>query len=798
MKRLVISLLTLGMAVFSALTLHAQLAPDAGERAASPAPFNIGGNGAPPATRQKDDTAPSSPDMRVGSGGEARSRTSRYLLPMGNLRLDGERNTRAWNIFLTGDEAETATGLQLAYINAVSVMPEASRLKVEINGRSVLDVAIDSSDAQRIVRVPVPAGLLRAGANTIDITAEQRHRVACTVESTYELWTDIDAARTYLTFASGARPGRLQSLDDIAAVGFDAFGETTLTIVVPSPRDSVLGEEILYLSQALAVRGRFAHPVVSITGNLPGGSRPGELVVLLAPSPQQYAATGPDAPVLPHATFRSLRDGSTALVIAGETPEEIYRRIALIVPQNIRDPSPSSTVDTASLYSPETTFSKGASKLAFGMLGVETQEFSGRRFTTSITVALPMDFYTQAYGEARLLIDAGFAVDMQPGSYFIVSVNGRTSSVLPLDMTAGKMVTQMPIRIPMHHFRPGVNTIELSGVFRTAQDADCAPGTTLQRDPRFALFDSSSLVIPDFGRMGTTPNLAAFSARGFPYWRKESTLYVYLADQESATVAAAATLLANVSFHAQRVMPVDIVPHINAIQQQNALLIGAAGKLPPVALAQTGLAFDMPSLQESADTLLPGSGTVDTDAPLSRPGINPANAEDIRERWQKRTGPEGDAPGTFAAFQQWLRSTFNLTVDAVFPRLNTPPYSPPNGTLIVLAQGHSMLGNYTWTVMTAGSAEALEVGIKELTEPVMWPQVDGKITAFRQSTYTVDVVMPAWVDFIPMHPPELFNLRMVAANWLSSNLSSYALVMLLACALLGLASYLVLIQVGRR
>ena len=43
----------------------------------------------------------------------------------------------------------------------------------------------------------LPPGVLKAGGNMVRFAANQRHRTDCTVESTFELWTDIDPKRTF-------------------------------------------------------------------------------------------------------------------------------------------------------------------------------------------------------------------------------------------------------------------------------------------------------------------------------------------------------------------------------------------------------------------------------------------------------------------------------------------------------------------------------------------------------------------------------------------------------------------------
>ena len=130
----------------------------------------------------------------------------RYLLSLTDPRLVGEEATRSWGVYLTGREAEGATAIEVGYSSSIFVAPEASRLRLSINGTPVADTAIRAAEEPGTVRVALPAGVLRAGANAFRLDVQQRHRTDCSVGSTYDLWTALDPARTFISFADAA-PG---------------------------------------------------------------------------------------------------------------------------------------------------------------------------------------------------------------------------------------------------------------------------------------------------------------------------------------------------------------------------------------------------------------------------------------------------------------------------------------------------------------------------------------------------------------------------------------------------------------
>ena len=112
------------------------------------------------------------------------------------FRLAGEIGTTEWPVYLTGAQARQKLHFQVGYLTAVSVMPESSFLTLMINDVVVGRINIRSTHAVRTASFDIPPSLMQPGFNSIRLTAEQRHRVDCSLQATYELWTQIDPAQT--------------------------------------------------------------------------------------------------------------------------------------------------------------------------------------------------------------------------------------------------------------------------------------------------------------------------------------------------------------------------------------------------------------------------------------------------------------------------------------------------------------------------------------------------------------------------------------------------------------------------
>ena len=203
------------------------------------------------------------------------------------------------------------------------------------------------------------------------------------------------------------------------------------------------------------------------------------------------------------------KSGAPVLLISGPSWPAISAAIETIV-STVDRPATAirDTLVTQRWSAPDAPLVLSATNLTFAQLGVKTTEFSGRRFRTSFNIAVPSDFYANAYGDATVLLDAAFTQNVLPGSHIDIYVNGNIASTVPISSTGGGIFRHLPIRVTMRHFKPGLNTLSLEAILMTKEDDICVPGTTAGTTPRFALFDTSEIHIPDFARIGQRPNLA--------------------------------------------------------------------------------------------------------------------------------------------------------------------------------------------------------------------------------------------------------------------------------------------------
>lgn len=738
------------------------------------------------------------------------------LLPAARVTLEGESDSRNWAFYLTQDQAGADLDLDLAFQNALVVMPEASRLTVRINGERVMEAPIASSDRLKRTSTAIRKGLLRPGQNTIRFEAVQRHRTDCTLASTYELWTRIDGAGTRLSFRNQLRPSRLRSIDDLPSVGADETGLTTIHIVAPGGTRAVAANSILAVAQGVALRGRYSQAAVRVSERPPERIRPGVLTVLLGTGKELRELLGTlPAEAAAGGSVGFVADpglGPATLLITGETWADIEAIIARLLTGPVSRPTNINrkTMDTSSWHVPDAPFISGQQTLRLSELGVPTQESSGRRMRVRTVIAMPGDFYANAYGQATLYLDGAYSEEVLPGtSHIEIFVNGNVAAAVPLNSANGGLFQQFPITVPLRHFRPGINEIWFEAATLTRSDLACGPGATLPGKNRFALFDTTALAIPNFAKIGVSPNLAAVAGTGFPY-SIASHAGLIVGRQDPANLGAAATLLARLAQRADRPLSIDLLAGAAPLGDRPALIVGAAGQLPAGLLPRVGIADNVRNTwPQRAEAVVVVPETEDAavfDAVINRfqgrqttpeaSGGGAPTTEALRERWRGSLG--GPLARYFIAFDQWLQRTFDLS----FAQLRAPSrapslYEPAEGTELIAAQATDPDTRQVWTAFVVRQEDNLEKAVDRLVTPGSWAGMAGKLTAFRSGRDN-HVISAESTNFVMTRAFSLANMRLVFANWMSSNTGIYALTLLAACITLGISTSLMIGRWGRR
>jgi hypothetical protein len=307
------------------------------------------------------------------------------------------------------------------------------------------------------------------------------------------------------------------------------------------------------------------------------------------------------------------------------------------------------------------------------------------------------------------------------------------------------------------------------------------PGATASTTSRFALFDTTEFRMPDFARVGQRPNLAAMAGTAYPYGRLAGPMPLFIDRIDADTLSAAATLLGQMAVVSGRPMNIEPTASPGTIGDQDAVFIGSISQLPAAVLSQLNIST------ASQATWRPVP-----DTQVVQPDTNSAF-----DQWRSKVS-SGAWRGQVTAFQEWLRKNFDISLSSLqfVPRAEAV-FTPSNVASLMVAQGASPTGAGAWTVVTAPSAKDLREGINAVTEQRNWPQISGHITTYSGKTGAIETVPVSRFDFVPSQPWSLANFRLIAANWLSTNILSYAFLLVVLSILLGMATSGMLSRLGR-
>lgn len=710
------------------------------------------------------------------------------------FRFAGEWAQSEWPVYLTAAQARQPAKFQLAFLSAISVLPEASRLTLAINDKVVTQMALATPDSVATHAVDIPAGALVAGFNSVRITVEQRHRVDCSPAATYELWTTLDPARSGLLFSGVATQFAAETSADIAAIAPRRDGATALRILLAGKLTPESAGRAIKAAQIAALASRMQRPAVEF-GTV-ASTDPGlELAIGTAEDLRGRpdladigAVTGPRYGFLPAQPERA-----ATFVVTGTSPAELDEALRRWDRERLAAAPAGSPAGVRALETLPGFAASGASeRIAFSQTGFSSTEFSGRLMRLRLDVALPMDFLPADYDRMTLSLAGSNGRDLARDANLLVEVNGRNAATQLLAQGAAGSLDRNQIFLPLSLMQPGQNRIEVLAQLPKASDEACA--TTTSGEPRLRLLDRSELLLPRLARIGRSPELALLGAGGYPFSREDARPVLFVPAPDRAAMAAAATLAARLAIAAGRPIDFSFAMTPPAPGAGDVLLVAPAPALDPAWIKAAGL-----------------------------------DPERIRAAWQhamtERRAPVSDAealarrcalpPARLSATQDDARPTAAADFSLLGLRKSLPalpiwqtPDAPNAGHETDVVTGRAVLlvgqdfagakADHLWTLVTSADSAALQAGVECLTHPAIWSGLSGRISALGADETLRFVPADERQRLVATQGFSLPNARLVAAGWLSLNPLAYVaialgLVLCLAAATLGLV-----LNTGRR
>lgn len=756
------------------------------------------------------------------------------------FRFSGEVSALEWPVYFTKAQSQGSLKFKVGYLSAVSVMPEASRLKLVVNDTIIGIANIHPTRGSRTIEFDIPRGIISPGFNSVRLTAEQRHRVDCSISATYELWTQIDPTRTGFVLPA-SDPG-VRRLSELPALPPDSQGALPIRIVGLARTTTSEMERTIRAVQHVVLLGRFEQPVVKV-GPLARGRYGINLIVgtinRIAPIARRLnigAVAGPRVILLPG------RDGlRPSIVVTGRTEEDI--EFALL--QITADKKLSGSVAGLRAVNAYPGYRiKGGERVKLRDMGMASEEFSGRLYKAAFNVIMPADFYSADYGKAHLDLAGGYASGLTNASQIIVSVNGRNAVSMKLPKSDGDVFKNSPIPLQLGHLRPGLNRIEIQAQVPAPEDKACDPLAVIGGRNRFLLLDSTELVLPKIARIARSPDLAVTTTGGFPFTTKDARPILFVPDADPHAISASATIAAHLSMAAGKVIKfrfttkrprngsgatLVIAPHANL----ETKLITALGLSPEKLHAMwKGRVSEKPETRDVSELTRweritrerlilqrnfpaachmrrpPGgfkSALMTDMTPVASVDGNNGGKRDLFEEWDKRIRSQSKIMGYFSGFikgvSDWAQgkiSVARLWIGSQIDADTEKNMFTQNASLIVAQNIIGSSSNNIWTLFTAPNTGLLSQAVGCLVDPRVWQQINGRIVVLDASEAMVSSIPTTTSQFIPTQPLSVGNLRLIVAGWFSLNSKVYVLLAFLLALLLACSTHWFVRNSGRR
>lgn len=669
------------------------------------------------------------------------------------MMFRGESESRAWPVFMTRQEADKIGEFRLAIVNAVSVLPERSTLRLTVNGRVLAAVPVRSPGKTSLLSVRIPPGVLVPGFNSVAIATVLSHRVDCSLKATYELWTLVDPALTgFVIPAATSASGR--TVADIAGEPIPADGTTRIHVRLPDRPDADTVGRASRLVTRIVAEAHIARPLVDV--GPAGGEGPGVDIAF-----KGSGAAQPDLAAMRVLLRRPdlilARDpASERLLVVGADESEA-------VPSQV-EPATGDVTALAVLGRQSGTQLSGPGRIRFDDLGLADDAFSGRHYLRDVRLRLPSDFYPGNYDKVRLLLDGGYAGDLDAQSSLVFRVNGALVSTLKLrGGTAGRFQHET-IELPLRFFRPGSNDIAIEGALSTAGDATCDPAAKPDSS-RLFIAGSSEVDIPYLAHLGTMPQIAgALPADGGGQGEAHD---VYILDAGAGAIGSALTVAANLA--AQSSTAPNLHLHFTA---------PGLGDRPGIVL---GVGQDLPvRLTRALDRVTEAKHSA-SDAPPGAAGRHPATGWlDRAETWFRERG----FFFTAAPDAQRRISTDERTLLVASVR-------PDEGDLRVAGVD---LPRFTgdprqWLVFTAKTPDAYQAGLNRLVADGLWPRLNGEAVALGVDDGKFASVEAGELTYVLPQAVRPGDIRPIIGGLMSSNIVLSAVLAILMLALLGMTTH---------
>jgi hypothetical protein len=705
-------------------------------------------------------------------------RLTPFQEPAANFVLSGESDVEEFTFRLDANAANTGGNLVLAYQNAVSVLPDDGVISVEINGKPAGDYPIVSPFDFTRQKIPVSAKLLRQGANTVRVSVSQHHRVDCSLDATYELWTRLSPQLSGFEVKSAPS---FASFEDLHSIGRMEDGATELRLVLPNAADADMLNAASTIMQALTLYLGRQDVIVTVADKAGEGPGIDLYAGTMGVDPANAGGMQPYADAAYGVTIRPSADRQRATVIFRAASAEQLQHLLL---EAVRGPMAAGL--KANREAKHFGVVQAAAEKQFTLkdAGIRSSSFGGRLMRTHFNVVMPADFYAAEYATFDLRLSAATAPGLDPSSQMLVRVNDRIVNSFPFRNTDGQNFNGKLIELPLRAFHPGVNKVEMLAELPNAADKACAPQKRNDARPRYVLLDNTTFSVPPLARVTRLPDLAAFAGDAYPYGAGKP-FNIYLRGADSHSASAAMTVLARLAMTSGA--PVKGLfglasAGVNTVGDALVISVTAseasdhtrsptqelAGRFPIDDRAAGVMKAD---LQSTAAIVSDAHAQSDDGSDQLIQAFENSNADnDAGRSWTARL--KSLLASMTGQFGSWLKYE-----DA------KPTQISAANTLLTITQTARSGDEGTLTEIRAASPDDLSKGIRRLADPAVWSTLNGSAALIDSKTMDIVPIQGQQLQFVEVTDQSVGNYRRIAAAWLSDNFRTYVVLVIVLVGL---------------
>lgn len=676
------------------------------------------------------------------------------------MRMGNQSGTTSLTIPLSKRMHLNKARLHLAYTNSIGLLRNRSALSVAVNGQTVKQLKLNPDMPDAEADIDLPGYLFKTGYNKLTFSVVQHYTDgACEDQLAPELWTEINAVKSNITF-----DGELYSVKPVLSDLEHYFDPklsnywklNVLTAQSGATDPKHLGWANL-ASQGVAARLRYVplavHYVTAQSATGQTGYFPGLKQAGLGDTDNVLVGTASELAPYLNTEIKSLitgafmgiypatgNSGRIVVVISGKTDDEVERAAQAFAHSLYSMPDAQSTIVqnfTAPAWRPYDA--KGVlqygKKYTFKRMGLDTQTMKGYYATAmELEFAVPADMYVNEHEGIKLDLHLTYGAGFRNDSVVNINLNRRFLTAIHLDAGSGADLRHYEVMLPARSIHPGKNTVEIQPQLTPVVTGNC---TLVQdRNLQLTLNGDSTLKMPSGEHYAQMPDMELMTKSGFPYsiLPNGADTQIWLPNASEDTASAAMTLLGRMTQLTG--IPLTGVSFITSGEpdaSKNLIVVGDTRSMPASLNANSPLKIENGAIitAEPSHLLQP--------SPAAVVGAGDVGSTlDIAEQ-------VGDRPGSS------ITSNSSLGETALLMQFESP-----------FKAGKTVL------VLTAATDKGLAYRTDALVTPEFWTKITGNIFKWQEteqsiitdssgSTYHIGKVGPVTrMDYYFSHYPWLW------------------------------------------